>query len=127
MHTQLGEVVYHKYEGIVVAQNEREELAQDLGEQSKILMLQNHGFVALGSTTEEAFSRLRLLVNACKSQVDVLAARLENIILPGVDYQTAVAAGIVGSNDFNWGRGELEWDAEMRKLDLEVTLMVVWR
>ncbi|XP_062500438.1 adducin-related protein 2-like [Corticium candelabrum] len=107
LRDKLGEVIYHKYGGIVVSQNEKEELAQDLGQQSKILMLQNHGLVALGSTADEAFSRLRLLANAC----------LENIVIPGVDNQTAVAAAKVGSNDFNWGRGELEWEAEMRKLD----------
>ena len=53
-------------------------------------------------------------------QVDALAAGLENIVMPGVDSETTVASAKVSSNDFNWGLGELEWEAEMRNLDLQV-------
>ena len=44
---------------------------------------------------------------------------LDNVIVPDVDALTTVG---VGCSQLEWGRGELEWEAEMRKLDMQVCL-----
>ena len=45
------------------------------------MFLRNHGIVALGSSVEEAFTRIFHLVLACESQVRMMSAGLENITI----------------------------------------------
>jgi hypothetical protein len=117
---QLGEVSYHRYRGIVVTNEEKLELSHDLGRKSKVMILHNHGLVSLGSTVEEAFANIVLLVNACEYQVSALAVGLNNIIIPDVDASSTVVGVDVTANGMTWGLGEMEWEAEMRILDMQV-------
>ncbi|XP_062503739.1 alpha-adducin-like isoform X2 [Corticium candelabrum] len=110
----LGKVTYHSFRGFVSG-NEKEELQRDLGSTSTAMILNNHGLAALGSTVDEAFFVLRLLVVACDFQVGAIAAGLENVIMPDVDHMTVFGDE---PSDETWARGELEWEAEMRKLDM---------
>lgn len=115
----LGEVSYHRYRGIVVTNEEKLELSHDLGRKSKVMILHNHGLVSLGSTVEEAFANIVLLVNACEYQVSALAVGLNNIIIPDVDASSTVVGVDVTANGMTWGLGEMEWEAEMRILDMQ--------
>ena len=47
-----------------------------------------------------------------------IAAGLENVIMPDVDHMTVFGDE---PSDETWARGELEWEAEMRKLDMHVS------
>tara|TARA_R110002111_G_scaffold262444_2_gene338550 strand:+ start:25659 stop:26432 length:774 start_codon:yes stop_codon:yes gene_type:complete len=65
-------VAYHDYEGPALNPEEKARLQQDLGEYD-VMILRNHGLLAVGPSVAEAFSRIYWLEMACKAQVDALA------------------------------------------------------
>ncbi|MEU0948554.1 class II aldolase/adducin family protein [Streptomyces canus] len=66
---QLHEMVaYHDFEGITVDPGERSRLVEDLG-QRNLMILRNHGLLALGPTLPAAFSALWTLQRACEIQL----------------------------------------------------------
>ncbi|CAM9370105.1 unnamed protein product [Lampetra planeri] len=121
----LGEVTYHDYEGILVDDEEKANLQKNLGPTSKVLILRNHGLVALGETVEEAFHYLYNLVMACEVQVRTLASAgsVDNVILLDEEKLRARTQGIVTHGNVNmaglhtWGVGEQELEALMRMMD----------
>ena len=66
---QIGEVSYHDCQGISVDSKEREDIAADLGPVNNIMILRNHGLLAMGTTIEQAWDRMETLMLACESQV----------------------------------------------------------
>jgi ribulose-5-phosphate 4-epimerase/fuculose-1-phosphate aldolase len=72
MIAMTGGVAYHDYEGIAVDMNERERLVGDMG--SKYLMiLRNHGVLAVGETIGDAFLRMYFMERACQVQIAALS------------------------------------------------------
>ena len=67
------DLAYHDYEGIAVDLDERERIVADLG-QKNLMLLRNHGTMAVGETIGEAFIRLYTLERACQAQVMALSA-----------------------------------------------------
>lgn len=63
-----GHVAYHDFEGITVRQDEGERLIADLGPR-RLMILRNHGLLAMGSTVPEAFLRMWALQRACEIQM----------------------------------------------------------
>ncbi|MCJ8747549.1 hypothetical protein PDJAM_G00154870 [Pangasius djambal] len=64
----LGDVAYYNYHGSLDDQEERAELQKALGPSAKVLVLRNHGVVALGETIEEAFHYIYNAQFACEIQ-----------------------------------------------------------
>jgi len=64
----LGDMAYHDYEGVALDLDERERLVRDIGTKN-LLMLRNHGTLAVGETPAAAFLRIFFLERACKMQV----------------------------------------------------------
>ena len=60
---------YHAYRGIACDEAEKVELAKDLGSVNKVMILHNHGLLAMGSTVEEAYHVCVNLMAACETQV----------------------------------------------------------
>ncbi|XP_077478581.1 alpha-adducin isoform X6 [Stigmatopora argus] len=120
----LGEVTYHDYRGIVVNEEERVIIQKNLGKNSKVLILRNHGLVCVGETVEEAFYYIHNLVNACEIQVRTLASAggPDNLVMldPG-KYKSRPRvpepAGDVSSSQPKWLVGEQEFESLMRMLD----------
>ena len=54
----INQMAYHAYEGLAVNSEEKDRLQEDLGS-ANILMLPNHGALALGRSVGEAFMRWR--------------------------------------------------------------------
>ncbi|XP_072309291.1 alpha-adducin isoform X10 [Eucyclogobius newberryi] len=120
----LGEVSYHDYQGILLDQEECTLIQRNLGPKSKVLILRNHGLVAVGETVEEAFYFIHNLIAACEIQVRTLASAggLDNLVMldpskyksrprvPEVD-------GDGSSTQPKWQVGEQEFEAFMRMLD----------
>jgi ribulose-5-phosphate 4-epimerase/fuculose-1-phosphate aldolase len=71
--TVLPSLAYHDYEGIALNLDERARIVADLGDKS-VMLLRNHGTLALGSTAGEAFLQLFMLERACQQQVMALSA-----------------------------------------------------
>jgi ribulose-5-phosphate 4-epimerase/fuculose-1-phosphate aldolase len=67
-----NDVAYHDYEGIVSADEERPRLQRDLGDKH-LLILRNHGTLALGGSIGAAFSRIYALEWACTAQIRTLS------------------------------------------------------
>ncbi|MDE2184466.1 MAG: class II aldolase/adducin family protein [Alphaproteobacteria bacterium] len=108
-----GDVAYHDYEGIALDLSERERLVQDLGSRKHLMILRNHGTLALGRTCADAFSRIYFLERACSIQVRALAGAKPNWPNQGVADKTANQAAMA----FEGLIGGLAWPALLRKLD----------
>jgi hypothetical protein len=87
------------------------------------------GVVACGSSIEEAWGHFFDLIYACETQCRALSAagaNLENLIIPSKDVQNQVieallSNGVNSESEIKWGLGELEFEAEMRRLDRAVS------
>ncbi|WP_156680380.1 class II aldolase/adducin family protein [Sphingomonas profundi] len=63
-----GKVAYHDFEGITVRADEAPRLIASLGRR-RLMILRNHGLLAMGSTVPEAFLRMWALQRACEIQM----------------------------------------------------------
>ncbi|XP_036590508.1 gamma-adducin isoform X2 [Trichosurus vulpecula] len=123
----LGEVAYYDYQGSLDEQEERIQLQKVLGPSCKVLVLRNHGVVALGETVEEAFHYIFNVQIACEVQVRALAGAggVDNLLLLDLQkYKTfthSLAAtgggGVNMSSQQKWKVGEIEFEGLMRTLD----------
>ena len=119
-HTQtamiaLHNIAYHEYEGIATDLEERERLVEDIGDKH-LMILRNHGTLAVGNTVADCFLRLYFLERACDAQVKMLAGGRDMLHNPPqgvenkVENQTPAAGmGMVAQ--------KLAWPALLRKLD----------
>ncbi|NWU87515.1 ADDB protein, partial [Onychorhynchus coronatus] len=122
----LGDVAYFDFRGEVEDEADRVELQKCLGPTCKILVLRNHGVLALGDTAEEAFYSIFHLQAACEVQVSALASAggAENlIVLEGAKQRVPHGPSAVRRAGTTFGPlhksrlGEHEFEALMRMLD----------
>ncbi|XP_051875307.1 alpha-adducin isoform X3 [Pristis pectinata] len=120
----LGEIAYHDYHGILVDEGEKIQIQKNLGPKNKVLILRNHGLVAIGETIEEAFYYIHNLVVACEIQVRTMASAggPDNLVLlDPVKYKAKSrcpeSSGDESSSHPKWLIGEQEFEALMRMLD----------
>lgn len=119
-HTQTAmiaghDVAYHDYEGIATDLDERERLVQDMGTKN-MMILRNHGTLAVGATVAECFLRLYFIERACEAQVHMLAAGRNGLNNPpqGVEHKVEEQSSGPGMAMLAQG---LAWPALLRKLD----------
>jgi len=119
-HTQTAmiaghDVAYHDYEGIATELEERERLMQDIGEKN-VMILRNHGTLAVGDTVASCFLRLYFLERACEAQVLMLSAGRDALNNPpqGVEHKVAGQSNPKGMGML---AQKLAWPALLRKLD----------
>ncbi|XP_075379843.1 beta-adducin isoform X1 [Mycteria americana] len=121
----LGDVAYFDFHGEVEDEADRVELQKSLGPTCKILVLRNHGVLALGDTAEEAFYSIFHLQAACEIQVSALASAggVENLIVLERAKHRPHEVGSVRWAGSTFGPmqksrlGEHEFEALMRMLD----------
>ncbi|KAK5926794.1 hypothetical protein CgunFtcFv8_022336 [Champsocephalus gunnari] len=120
----LGDIAYYNYQGSLDEQEERRELQKALGPTAKVLVLRNHGVVALGETVEEAFHYIYNTQYACEIQVKAIscAGSVDNlIVLDQQKYKSSThnitTADINMGGQYKWKCGELEFESLMRMLD----------
>lgn len=107
------DLAYHDYEGLALDLDERERLVHDIGDKH-LMLLRNHGTLAIGRTCADAFLRMYHLERACSMQVRALAGGVKlNWPNQGVPEKTA-GQGRMG---FDGPVGTLAWPALLRKLD----------
>ncbi|XP_077119211.1 beta-adducin isoform X1 [Ranitomeya variabilis] len=120
-----GEVVYYDFNGDMEEEKDRIELQKSLGPTCKVLVLRNHGVVALGESVEEAFYKIFHLQAACEIQVSAVpsAGGPENLILLDREKYRPHEVGTVGWAGSMFGPmqksrlGEYEFEALMRMMD----------
>jgi ribulose-5-phosphate 4-epimerase/fuculose-1-phosphate aldolase len=109
-----NDIAYHDYEGIALDLDERERLVKDLGPEKHLMLLRNHGTLALGKTCADAFLRMFFLERACTMQVRALAGGAKlNWPNQGVPEKTYGQ----GAPAFDGALGHMAWPALRRKLD----------
>src|SRR5688500_4075885 len=65
---RFARVAYHDYEGVVLEMDERKRLLKSLGD-CEVMLLRNHGTLAVGRTVAEAFNNIYRLERACRTQL----------------------------------------------------------
>jgi ribulose-5-phosphate 4-epimerase/fuculose-1-phosphate aldolase len=110
---RFSKVPHHDYEGVVLDLEEQNRLVKDLG-YADVLILRNHGLLAVGPSIPEAFSNIYRLELACKAQLLALSANDEVIVPPeDVVEHTHHLYKPTTRRPF----GVLEWPALLRQLD----------
>ncbi|CAF3645844.1 unnamed protein product [Rotaria sordida] len=117
-----GKISYHDYRGILIEDDVKKLLVEDLGPINKVMILRNHGFVACGETLEEAWKYAFNVINACEVQVRAAPMGIDQLYLPSNEQQKRVADVLHGNlneatGDKKWKIGELEFESLMRILD----------
>ncbi len=108
-----GMVAYHDFEGITVRADEGPRLIADLGDK-RLMILRNHGLLAVGSTIAQSFARLWTLNRACEIQVATAALGPARPIAPDI-----AAHCTRDSLQFDpaYGAGQEVLDALLRQVD----------
>jgi ribulose-5-phosphate 4-epimerase/fuculose-1-phosphate aldolase len=102
---------YHDFEGIALDTGERARIVADMGD-GALLLLRNHGSLAIGETAATCWARMHFLQRACEAQVQALGVGRANIrmlpeaLLDTVRQQTSGGFG-----------GEIAWPGCLRRLD----------
>jgi ribulose-5-phosphate 4-epimerase/fuculose-1-phosphate aldolase len=78
---RFAKVAYHDYEGVVLELQERKRLLASLGD-CEVMLLRNHGTLAVGNTVAEAFNNAYRLERACRTQLMAQNAA-DEILIPG--------------------------------------------
>ncbi|XP_035495003.1 beta-adducin isoform X2 [Scophthalmus maximus] len=121
----VGDVAYFDYNGVMEEEEDRVGLQKSLGPTCKVLVLRNHGIMALGESVEEAFYSIYHIQAACQIQVSALccAGGEQNLIMLDRTIHKPNPAGTVGWAGSTFGPlhksrvGEHEFEALMRTLD----------
>jgi ribulose-5-phosphate 4-epimerase/fuculose-1-phosphate aldolase len=113
-------VAYHDFEGVVVDLDEQKRLVESLGD-SEVMILRNHGLLAVGKTIGQAFNNIYRLERACQTQLLAMACNSEMTMPPDeVIARSNAQLTIMPSPDAKGTRrphGSLEWPALKRMLD----------
>ena len=104
------------YNGLAFDRSEGERLARALGEKS-VLMMGNHGALAIGESVPKAFERLYFLERASQAQVLALSTGRSLRLIPEPVVQATAAQFEAGCTVGGRDRAELHFDALKRMLD----------
>ncbi len=104
-----GAIAYHEYEGVALNLDERARLIADLGDKD-LMILRNHGTLAVGPSIADCFLRLYFLERACAIQVRAMACP------DGLHMPTAAAIALTEGMSGGPG-GALAWPALQRLMD----------
>ncbi|MEP7210388.1 MAG: class II aldolase/adducin family protein [Alphaproteobacteria bacterium] len=114
--TVLPRLAYHEYEGIALDLGERERLVADLGDKM-LLMLWNHGTLAVGETAAQCWLGIYSLERSCQIQVLASAQGREHIrMAPDAAIET-VRQQVMGTMNI---AGPLAWPGCLRKVEREL-------
>ena len=109
----LPSLAYHDYEGIALNHDERERLVADLGDKS-VMLLRNHGTLAVGKTAADCWTGMFYLERACKQQVMALSCGRANVLIAPKASQAEVRDQVSRGMG-----GALAWPGCLRRLDRE--------
>jgi ribulose-5-phosphate 4-epimerase/fuculose-1-phosphate aldolase len=105
------DIAYHAFEGVALNLEERERLAGDLGGKT-LMILRNHGTLAVGATVGDAFYAMYVLETACTIQSRALG--MGRAIHPASGAAHDQVAGVWAKTHSFTG---VAWKALLRRLD----------
>jgi ribulose-5-phosphate 4-epimerase/fuculose-1-phosphate aldolase len=112
-HRFYPRVAYHDFTGPERDPGERAKLAEHLGDHN-VMVLSNHGLLAVGPSIPETFNRMYGLERSCQAQLAAMACNTELNVLPRAIVDKSVAMYAPGAVR---PYGLLEWPALLRLLD----------
>jgi ribulose-5-phosphate 4-epimerase/fuculose-1-phosphate aldolase len=110
---RFAKVAYHDYEGVVLDLEERERLLKNLGD-CEVMLLRNHGPLAVGRTVAEAFNNAYRLERACRTQLMAQNGN-DEILLPSQEVIDKTSR--MYRPEVRRPMGVLEWPAMRRLAD----------
>jgi ribulose-5-phosphate 4-epimerase/fuculose-1-phosphate aldolase len=109
----LPRLAYHDYEGIALNHDERERIVSDLGDRT-LMLLRNHGTLAVGETAAGCWAGMYYLERACMQQALALGAGRSGVRLaPAQAINEVKAQSARGMEPI----GGLAWPGALRQLD----------
>lgn len=114
------DIAFHDFEGIATNLDERERLARDIGDKT-LMLLRNHGTLAVGGSIAEAFTSMYFLETACSIQVRALGMGRP---LHPVPQQVVDSVAAFRPNQGETLARDMVWPALLRRLD---RLVPDWR
>jgi len=108
----IPRLAYHNYEGIAFDLDERERLVASLGDKS-IMILRNHGTLALGDTAATCWGGIYNLERACQEQVMALSGGREHALMAPLEAQEKVAGQVAMAAGM---LSNLAWPGALRQL-----------
>lgn len=109
----LPHLAYHDYEGIALDLDERERLVADLGDKS-MMLLRNHGTLAVGASAAEAWLHIYYLERSCEQQIGALSIGRDGVLTAPEAAQVTVVRQVSGRND---GSARLAWPGFLRMVE----------
>ncbi len=111
--TVMPQLSYHDYEGIALNLDERQRIVADLGSKS-VMLLRNHGTLAVGATAGAAWLGAFYLERACAVQIKALSAGRDHVLMAprqaAAEVERMTGAALPGG-------GMLVWPGSLRLLD----------
>ena len=111
----LPQLAFHDYEGIALNLDERQRIVADLGDKT-VMMLRNHGTLALGPTAAAAWTAIFFLERACLQQTMALSAGRERVLLA----PEAAREEVRGQTAAMPMVSQLAWPGLLRRLNREL-------
>ncbi len=105
-----GKCGYHDYDSPVVELAQQGGLVQSLGN-NEVVILRNHGLLAVGPSVAETFNRMYFLEMACRAQVDAVASGIE-LVMPSPKMMAETRAVMERRP-----MGVMEWPAMVRLVE----------
>ena len=109
-----GQIAYHDFEGVTVRSEEGERLLEHLGSK-RLMLLRNHGILAMGRTLPEAFIKHWALQRACEIQVATMSMGVPPLEVP--PEVVAVHQRDLVKNQIPGGAGKADFEAMVRLVD----------
>ena len=110
---RFARVAYHDYEGVVLEDGEKERLVANLGD-ADVMLLRNHGVLAVGRTVAEGFNNSYRIERACRTQLMAQNGG-DDILLPPAD--VIAKTNHMYKPGTRRSYGLLEWPAMRRLAD----------
>jgi len=105
-----GKVGFHDWEGLSVDPDERHRIADNMGENSALIM-RNHGFLTVGATAGECFMNMYYLIRTCEVALQATASGYE------LEYGDPKLWELASKQYETFAPGKYEWPALLRKCD----------
>ena len=111
----LPQLAFHDYEGIALNLDERQRIVADLGDKS-VMLLRNHGTLAVGATAAQAWVSIFFLERACLQQTLALTAGREAVLTAPEAAQDEVRQQSAGMPMV----AQLAWPGLLRRLNRQL-------